>query len=155
MWCVWLRIIKALLTVQISPISTFLYCGIGKRTEIWLLSDTLTGQDPSANRPRGEHDYVSVGAEQKKGVNDSLRLCAASRAFRPMVQTRPDALPHKPAVVSTTGCDADREETGSDWDIQWCPEEADPSLLTASQNTTVEENESRRYKIGVEAGAAG
>lgn len=91
MWCVWLRIIKALLTVQISPISTFL-CGICKRTEIWFLSDTLTGRDPSANGPRGEHDYVSVGAEQKKGVNDGLRLCAASRTVRPMVQTRPDAL---------------------------------------------------------------
>lgn len=147
MWCVWLRIIKALLTVQISPISTFL-CGICKRTEIWFLSDTLTGRDPSANGPRGENDYVSVGAEQKKGVNDGLRLCAASRTVRQMVQTRPDALPHKPAAVST-----DREEAGSDWDIQWCPDEADPSLLIASQNTTVEENESRRCKIGEEEAA--
>lgn len=44
MWFVHLGIIRGLLEVEISAISIFLCCGIGKETMIWFFSDTLTGQ---------------------------------------------------------------------------------------------------------------
>lgn len=34
------------------------------------------GSNPSANRHRRDRYYVSVGAEEKEGVNDNYKLCA-------------------------------------------------------------------------------